>query len=72
MTQHGILAATFTEVPWLPPGSRAEVWLGDEPLPPARVAQLCRPLPADLLTGRRVDVRVNSVRYEAADCLAPA
>ena len=33
MTQHGILAATFTEVPWLPPGSRAEVWLGDEPLP---------------------------------------
>ena len=33
MDQHGILAATFTDVPWLPPGSRAEVWLDETPAP---------------------------------------
>ena len=44
-------------------------WLGDEPLPPARLAQLCRPLSADLMTGHRVDPRVNNVRYEAPDCV---
>jgi putative SOS response-associated peptidase YedK len=44
-------------------------WLGDEPLEPAQLARLCRPLSADLMTGYRVDPRVNSVRYEAPDCV---
>ena len=44
-------------------------WLGDEPLNPARLAQLCRPLAADLMAGHRVDPRVNNVRYEAPDCV---
>ena len=46
-------------------------WLGAEPLPPARLAQLCRPLPAGMMSGWKVDPRVNNVRYEAADCIAP-
>lgn len=45
-------------------------WLGDEPLPDARLAQLSRPLSADLMTRHRVDPRMNNVRYEAADAMA--
>ncbi|MSU47438.1 MAG: SOS response-associated peptidase [Lacunisphaera sp.] len=46
-------------------------WLGDQPLDPAQLARLCQPLPAERMTGHRVDSRVNNVRYEAPDCLAP-
>ena len=46
-------------------------WLGDEPLDPAQLARLCRPLPADMMTGHRVDPLVNNVRHEAPDCIAP-
>jgi putative SOS response-associated peptidase YedK len=46
-------------------------WLGAEPLPPADLAKLCRPLSADLMGGHRVDSKVNNVRYEAPDCVAP-
>lgn len=45
-------------------------WLGAEPLPPARLAQLCRPLPASRMSGHRVDPRVNDARHEAPDCMA--
>ncbi len=47
------------------------VWLGDEPLDPAQLDRLCRPLPAEMMTGHRVDARVNNVHYEAPDCIAP-
>ncbi len=33
MDRPGTLAETHTDIPWLPPGSRAEVWLGDAPVP---------------------------------------
>jgi putative SOS response-associated peptidase YedK len=46
-------------------------WLGDQPLEPAEVARLCRPLPAEMMAGHRVDPRVNNVRYEAPDAVAP-
>lgn len=46
-------------------------WLGDEPLAAAQLTRLGRPLRADLMTGHRVDPRVNNARYEAADCIAP-
>ncbi len=46
-------------------------WLGTEPLSPARLAQLCRPLPATMMASHRVDPRVNRVTYEAPDCIAP-
>jgi putative SOS response-associated peptidase YedK len=46
-------------------------WLGGEPLAPARFAQLCRPLPAEMMGSHRVDPRVNRATYEAPDCIAP-
>lgn len=49
---------------------RGPAWLDDQPLAPARLAQLCRPLPADLMAGHRVDPRMNRAGYEAADCVA--
>ena len=54
----------------LGPNSGPE-WLGDRPLEPARLARLCRPLPADRMTGHRVDPRMNSARHESPDCVAP-
>jgi putative SOS response-associated peptidase YedK len=46
-------------------------WLGDQPLDPAQLTRLCRPLPADRMTGHRVHPRVNNARYEAPDCVVP-
>jgi putative SOS response-associated peptidase YedK len=54
----------------LGPNSGPE-WLGSAPLDPALLTRLCRPLPADLMAGHRVDSRVNNVRYEAPDAVAP-
>jgi putative SOS response-associated peptidase YedK len=46
-------------------------WLGNQPLPPDRLSQLCRPLPAEMMTSHRVDPRMNSSRHESPDCVAP-
>lgn len=45
-------------------------WLTDQPLDPARLARLCRPLPAGMMAGHRVDPRMNRAGYEAPDCIA--
>lgn len=66
-----LLAAIHDRMPVLLGPNSGPAWLGEEPLPPARLAQLCRPLRADLMTGHRVDSRVNSVRHDAPDCTAP-
>ena len=44
-------------------------WLGNHPLDPAQLDRLCRPLPAGMMNGHRVDPRVNHVRYESPDCI---
>ena len=46
-------------------------WLGADPIEPALLARLCRPLPAEMMASHRVDPRVNNVRYEAPDCIDP-
>ena len=46
-------------------------WLGELPLEPARLQQLSRPLPAEMMAGHRVHPRMNSARYEAPDCVTP-
>ena len=66
-----LLATIHDRMPVMLGPNSGPAWLGDEPLAPARVAQLCRPLPADRMTSHRVDPRMNSVRYEAADCTTP-
>ncbi len=70
-TPNSLLAAIHDRMPVILGPNSGPAWLGDEPLEPARLAQLCRPLPADLMNGHRVDSRVNSVRYEAPDCIVP-
>lgn len=70
-TPNPLLAAIHDRMPVLLGPNSGPAWLGDEPLTEARLAQLCRPLSAGLMTGHRVDPRVNNVRYEAADALEP-
>jgi putative SOS response-associated peptidase YedK len=66
-----LLAGIHDRMPVMLGPNSGPAWLGDEPLPAARLAQLCRPLSADLMTRHRVDPRMNNVRYEAADAMAP-
>jgi len=66
---NAVLGAIHDRMPVILGPNSGPAWLGGEPLAPARLAQLCRPLRADLMAGRRVDPRVNSVRYEAPDCV---
>ena len=70
-TPNALLGTIHDRMPVILGPNSGPAWLGDEPLAPTRLAQLCRPLPADRMTGHRVDPRVNSVRYEAPDCVAP-
>src|SRR6478736_4328340 len=70
-TPNPLLAAIHDRMPVMLGPNSGPAWLGDEPLPDTRVAQLCRPLPADMMAGHRVDVRMNSVRYEATDAMTP-
>ncbi|HQY06060.1 MAG TPA: SOS response-associated peptidase, partial [Lacunisphaera sp.] len=65
-----LLGAIHDRMPVILGPNSGPAWLGDEPLPPARLAQLCRPFAAERMAGRRVDPRVNNVRYEAPDCIA--
>jgi putative SOS response-associated peptidase YedK len=67
---NALLGAIHDRMPVILGPNSGPAWLGDEPLPPARLARLCRPLPVAMMTSHRVDPRVNNVRYEAPDCLA--
>ena len=69
-TPNALLQRIHDRMPVILGPNSGPAWLGDEPLTPARLARLCRPLAADLMTGHRVDPRVNNARYEAADCIA--
>ncbi|MBI2814780.1 MAG: SOS response-associated peptidase [Opitutae bacterium] len=70
-TPNTLLRPIHDRMPVMLGPNSGPAWLGDSPLEPARLAQLCRPLPAERMTGWRVDPRVNIARYEAADCVAP-
>ena len=67
---NALLDAIHDRMPVILGPNSGPAWLGDEPLPDGRLSQLCRPLSADLMTGHRVDPRMNNVRYEAADAIA--
>jgi len=68
---NALLEPIHDRMPVLLGPNSGPAWLGDTPLRPAQLTQLCRPLRADLMTGYRVSPRVNNVRYEASDCIAP-
>lgn len=54
----------------LPPGDYA-AWLDSEGCTPEAARQLLRPYPADPMAFYRVSTRVNSVRNDDAECIAP-
>lgn len=68
---NAVLSPIHDRMPVMLGPNSGPLWLGDEPLAPARVAQLCRPLKPELMTGYRVGEKMNNVRYEAPDCVAP-
>ncbi len=70
-TPNALLQPIHDRMPVILGPNSGPAWLGHEPLDPARVARLCRPLAADMMSARRVDPRVNNVRYESPDCVAP-
>jgi putative SOS response-associated peptidase YedK len=68
---NGVVGPVHDRMPVILGPNSGPAWLGDQPLDPVEVARLCRPLPADMMAGHRVDPRVNNVRYEAADAVTP-
>ncbi len=70
-TPNTLLQPIHDRMPVMLGPNSGPAWLGDEPLEPARLAQLCRPLPAELMTSHRVDPKMNNSRYEAPDCVSP-
>ena len=70
-TPNSLVAPLHDRMPVvLEPGGARE-WLGDEPLPPARLAALGAPWAPDGWTEHPVDPRMNSARHEGPDCIAP-
>lgn len=68
---NALLGAIHDRMPVILGPNSGAAWLGDDPLASARLAQFCRPFAADKMAAHRVDPRVNNVRYEAPDCIAP-
>jgi putative SOS response-associated peptidase YedK len=64
------VARIHDRMPVALPREAAEAWLDpDQPAP--ALLPLLRPLPAGVLAATRVSTRVNQVRHEGPDCLAP-
>ena len=68
-TPNALLQSIHDRMPVILGPNSGPAWLGDQPLDPAQLTRLCRPLPAGRMTGHRVDPRVNNARYEAPDCI---
>jgi len=68
---NALLAPIHDRMPVLLTDATAPEWLGDEPLPPARLDALCAPFPAEAMRAHRVDPRMNSARHEGPDCIVP-
>lgn len=64
------VARIHDRMPVALPPEAAEAWLDPEQPAPA-LLPLLRPLPAGVLAATRVSTRVNQVRHEGPDCLAP-
>ena len=69
-TPNELLRPIHDRMPVMLGPNSGPIWLGDQPLGPALLTRLCRPLPAARLTGHRVDPKMNNSRYEAPDCVA--
>lgn len=65
------LAPIHPRMPVILDPADEEEWL-DPGTPPARLAQMLRPLPDDQTRARPVSKAVNDARYDGPECLAPA
>jgi putative SOS response-associated peptidase YedK len=65
------VARIHDRMPVALPPEAVEAWLDPAPSA-AELLPLLRPLPAGVLGATRVSTRVNQVRHDAPDCLAPA
>lgn len=70
-TPNALLAPIHDRMPVILDEDRADAWLGDEPLPPDRLAELCTPFPAAKMRSHRVSPQMNSPRCEGPACIAP-
>lgn len=68
---NALLAPIHDRMPVILPDDRADAWLGDEPLPPARLQELCVPFPAVEMRSHRVGPQMNSARFESPACIEP-
>ena len=68
---NALLAAIHDRMPVILDREASEAWLGDQPLPEPRVAELCRPFPAALMASHRVDPAMNDARTDGPACIAP-
>lgn len=69
---NALVARVHDRMPVILTGSRVDVWLDPEPLPPEVASSILRPLDANLMQVREVSTRVNNANYDAADVLATA
>ena len=67
---NALLQPIYHRIPVILGPNSGPIWLGNQPIDRSLFARLCRPLPAEMMTGHRVDPKVNNVRYEAPDCIA--
>jgi len=70
-TPNELLQPIHDRMPVILGPNSGHAWLGSEPLEPEAFNHLCRPLPAEMMTGHRVDPKVNRLQYEAPDCIDP-
>jgi len=66
-----LIRPVHDRMPVMLDAASGRAWLGGAPLAPEELTRLCRPYPAAEMAGHRVDARVNHVRYDAPDCVAP-
>lgn len=67
-----IVAPIHDRMPVILGPNSGRAWLGSSPLRAGRLARLCRPLPAAMMAGHRVDSQVNSARFEGVSAIQPA
>jgi putative SOS response-associated peptidase YedK len=67
---NALVARVHDRMPVILTGSRVDMWLDPDPLPPQLAASILRPLDASLMQVREVSTRVNNANYDAADVLS--
>jgi putative SOS response-associated peptidase YedK len=65
-----LVARVHDRMPVILTGSRIDLWLDPEALPPEVAASTLQPLDANLMQMREVSRRVNNANYDAPDVLA--